>query len=337
MTGVLVMGAGSVGCFVGGLTQLAGVPVHFVGRPRVLAALRKHGLRLTDQDGLDRRIPATELRLHELPPPGLKPDLALLCVKAGATVEAATGLGLTLPEGTPVVSLQNGIGNADLARAAVPQLHWHAGMVPYNVAELGPGHYHRGTGGALAAQADATDTALAAWQTALARVGMQLDLHADLAPVQWGKLLLNLNNPVNALSGRPLRDELLQRGYRRVLAALQEEALGLLDAAQRPVAQLTPLPPRRLLTVLRLPTPLFRLVAARMLRMDAQARSSMADDLAQGRTTEIDALCGEIVRLAGSLGRRAPLNARMLALVQAWPKRRQPYTAAELVKAVGLS
>jgi 2-dehydropantoate 2-reductase len=337
MTGVLVMGAGSVGCFVGGLTQLAGVPVHFVGRPRVLAALRKHGLRLTDQDGLDRRIPATELRLHELPPPGLKPDLVLLCVKAGATVEAATGLGLTLPEGTPVVSLQNGIGNADLARAAVPQLHWHAGMVPYNVAELGPGHYHRGTGGALAAQADATDTALAAWQTALARVGMQLDLHADLAPVQWGKLLLNLNNPVNALSGRPLRDELLQRGYRRVLAALQEEALGLLDAAQRPVAQLTPLPPRRLLTVLRLPTPLFRLVAARMLRMDAQARSSMADDLAQGRTTEIDALCGEIVRLAGSLGRRAPLNARMLALVQAWPKRRQPYTAAELVKAVGLS
>lgn len=337
MTGVLVMGAGSVGCYIGGLTQLAGVPVHFVGRPRVLAALRKQGLHLTDQDGLDRRIPALELRLHDAPPAGLKPDLVLLCVKSGATVEAATALGLTLPEGTPVVSLQNGIANADLARAAVPQLRWHAGMVPFNIAELGPGHYHRGTGGALAAQGSAADAALAAWQTALARVGMRLQLHADLAPVQWGKLLLNLNNPVNALSGRPLREELLQRGYRRVLAALQQEALDLLDAAGRPVAQLTPLPPRRLLALLRMPTFVFRLAAARMLRIDAKARSSMADDLAQGRTTEIDALCGEVVRLAEGLGRQAPLNARMLGLVQAWPTRRHPYAPAELLRALGLA
>lgn len=337
MTGVLVMGAGSVGCFVGGLTQLAGVPVHFVGRPRVLAHLRKNGLRLTDQDGLDRHIPPLQLRLHEEPPAGIKPDLVLLCVKSGATAEAATALALTLPEGTRVISLQNGIGNAVQARAVAPQLRWHAGMVPFNIAELAPGHYHRGTGGALAAEGGATDGALAAWQIALAGVGMKLKLHADLAPVQWAKLLMNLNNPVNALSGRPLRDELLERGYRRVLAALQEEALDLLDAAQRPVAQLSPLPPRRVLKLLRLPTPLFRLVAARMLRIDAKARSSMADDLAQGRTTEIDALSGEVVRLARSLQRTAPLNARMQALVQAWPQRRQPYSPRELLNAIGLS
>lgn len=331
------MGAGSVGCFIGGLTQLAGVPVHFVGRPRVLTALRKNGLRLTDQNGQDRRIPALELRLHEQPPAGLKPDLVLLCVKSGATAEAATALGLTLPQGTPVVSLQNGVGNAGLARATVPQLHWHAGMVPFNIAELAPGHYHRGTDGSLAAEGRTADVALAAWQTALARMGMKLHLHEDLAPVQWGKLLLNLNNPVNALSGLPLRAQLLERGYRRALAALQQEALDLLDAAQRPVAQLTPLPPRRLLQVLRLPTPLFRLVAARMLRIDDEARSSMADDLAVGRTTEIDALCGEIVRLAQGLNRQAPLNTRMQALVEAWPKRRRPHSPGELLRALGLS
>jgi len=331
------MGAGAVGCFIGGLTQLAGVPVHFVGRPRVLAHLRKQGLRLTDLDGLDRLIPALDLRLHEQPPAGIKPDLVLLCVKSGATAEATTTLGLTLPEGTPVVSLQNGITNADLARATVPQLRWHAGMVPFNIAEIAPGHYHRGTAGALAAEGNERDVALAAWKTALGRVGMGLALHDDLAPVQWAKLLLNLNNPVNALSGRPLRDELLQRGYRRVLAALQQEALALLDAAGQALARLTPLPPHRLPLLLRLPTPLFRLAAARMLHIDAEARSSMADDLATGRTTEIDALCGEIVRLAQGLHRDAPLNARMRSLVEAWPKRRRPYTPAELLRAMGLS
>jgi 2-dehydropantoate 2-reductase len=69
--------------------------------------------------------------------------------------------------------------------------------------------------------------------------------------------------------------------------------------------------------VLRLPTPLFRRIAARMLRIDPQARSSMADDLALGRATEIDALSGEVVRLAASLGVRAPLNEAMVARIQA--------------------
>jgi len=58
-----------------------------------------------------------------------------------------------------------------------------------------------------------------------------------------------------------------------------------------------------------------------MLRIDPEARSSMADDLAQGRATEIDALCGEVIRLAQANGTSAPLNARMVALVQAWPQR----------------
>ena len=85
---------------------------------------------------------------------------------------------------------------------------------------------------------------------------------------------------------------------------------------------------------MRLPTPLFRLVAARMLRIDPQARSSMADDLALGRTTEIDALCGEVVRLAARLGRSAPVNARMAELVTAWAQRPLPWSPAELKAAL---
>ncbi len=336
MSGVLIMGAGSVGCYLGGLLMLAGVPVHFVGRPRVLQALRSHGLRLTDRAGLARHLPAAQLSLHEAPPAGLKPDLCLLCVKSGATAEAAAELAAVLPAGTLLVSMQNGLGNAELAHRSAPGLDCRAGMVPFNVAELAPGHYHRGTDGALAVQGSPSDTALAALLSAFAGVGTALELHADLAPVQWGKLLLNLNNPINALSGRPLREQLLQRGYRQVLAALQEELLDLLDAAHLPVAKLTPLPPRALLRLLRLPTPLFRLAAARMLRIDASARSSMADDLAQGRTTEIDALCGEVLRLARRLQRSAPLNARMQGLILAWPQRRQSYTPAELLRALGL-
>ncbi len=315
---LLVMGAGAIGCYLGGCLQAAGVPVVFVGRARVLAALRTHGLTLTDLDGGTQHLPADTLSLHEQIPAGLAPALVLLAVKSGATAEAAAALAAALPAGTPVVSMQNGLSNASVGAAAAPTLRWLAGMVPYNVAELGPGRYHRGTTGVLAAQ---DDPALRARAADFERAGLRLQLHADLRAVQWGKLLLNLNNPVNALSGRPLRAQLMDRGYRQCLAALQTEALQLLRAAGIAPAQVAALPPQRVPTLLRLPTPLFKLIAARMLRIDPQARSSMADDLALGRATEIDALCGEVVRLAEAQGLTAPLNARMVALVQAWPQR----------------
>jgi 2-dehydropantoate 2-reductase len=310
---VLVMGAGSIGCYVGGCLQAAGVPVTFVGRARVLAELRRHGLRVTDLLGHDHHLHARDLTLAEGVPQASAPSLVLLCVKSAATAEAASGLAAALPPGTPVLSLQNGVLNAPAAARAAPALQVLPGMVGFNVADVGKGHWHRGTDGYIAAQ-DAP--VLRQWQDVFANAGLPLQLHADLQTVQWGKLLLNLNNPVNALSGLPLRAQLLNRTHRRLFADLVAEALPLLREAGIEPARLTPLPWNALVRLLRMPTPVFRLVAARMLRIDARARSSMADDLALGRPTEIDALSGEIVRLAERLGRSAPLNARMVERIR---------------------
>jgi 2-dehydropantoate 2-reductase len=309
---VLVMGAGSVGCFVGGRLAAAGADVLFVGRPRVLTALRLNGLNLTDLEGGDVRLAAAGLRLAESPSAPV--GLVLLCVKSGATAAAARELAASLPAGTPVLSLQNGVANAEVAAAAAPGLLWLPGMVPFNIAELAPGRYHRGTAGTLAAQ---KHPALIPWLPLFAKAGLPLQLHPQLAPVQWGKLLLNLNNPVNALSGRPLRAQLLDREYRKVLAALQDEALQALRAARIRPAAMAGCAPRRLPGLLRLPTWAFRLLVGRMLRIDERARSSMADDLMHGRVTEVDALCGAVVRLARAQGVDAPLNARMISLLAA--------------------
>jgi 2-dehydropantoate 2-reductase len=305
------MGAGAVGCFVGGSLQLVGAEVHLVGRPRMLSALSSEGLTLTDLDGRRQTLAPSTLRLHESVPPDLHPGLVLLCVKSGATHATAAALGTVLPPGTPVLSLQNGIGNAGRGRDAAPSLHWLAGMVPFNLTELSPGHLHRGTSGMLAAQ---NDPSLQAWQPAFADAALPLALHADMQAVLWGKLLLNLNNPVNAVSGLPLKAQLMDRGYRRVLAALQTEALAVLKTAGIRPARVGGVAPTLLPWLLRLPDALFTRLAARMLRMDDQARSSMADDLALGRPTEVDALCGEVVRLAQVHGCKAPLNRGMVDL-----------------------
>ena len=97
---LLVMGAGSVGCFVGGSLQAAGARVHYVGRPRVLDALRVQGLTLTDLTGRRQHLAAASLKLSQTVPT-LQRSLVLLCVKSGATREAALALARAMPAGTP--------------------------------------------------------------------------------------------------------------------------------------------------------------------------------------------------------------------------------------------
>jgi len=314
---VIVMGAGSIGGWVGGRLAAAGVEVHFVGRTAAMQAWRANGLTLTDLDGGQAKLRGDALLQYETPPSPPGPPsgaLVLLTVKSGGTRAAAQQLAAVLPPGTPVLSLQNGIGNADDGAAVAPALAWIAGVVAFNVVELAPGHLHRSTSGGIFVQAHPS---LAPWLSVFGAAGLDITTHDDLRPLQWAKLLLNLNNPVNALAGLTLRMQLLDRDCRCVTAALQDEALAALAAAGMAPARLTPLSPHLVTHVLRLPTPLFRVLASRMLRIDANARSSMADDLARGRPTEIDAICGAVVRLAQAHGGDAPLNRRMVELLSA--------------------
>jgi 2-dehydropantoate 2-reductase len=144
----------------------------------------------------------------------------------------------------------------------------------------------------------------------------RLRLSTEMPAIAWGKLLINLNNAVNALSGRTLLEQLRARDYRRVVAASILEALGLLEAAGIEPAKIGPVPPRLLPHVIASPDLIFNNLFLKIQKIDVHARSSMADDLRAGRPTEIDYLNGEVVRLAMRLGRKAPVNETIVALIR---------------------
>ena len=152
------------------------------------------------------------------------------------------------------MSFQNGLGNAAVLKRHLPGQQVLAGMVPFNVVNRGRGAFHQGTEGALEVERHA---ALAAFEGSFVAAGLPLVQHADLRPVQWAKLLLNLNNSVNALSGLPLKEQLSQRSFRRCVALAQEEALALLGRAGIRVARLTPIPPALIPKLLSVPDWLF--------------------------------------------------------------------------------
>ncbi|VWB40434.1 2-dehydropantoate 2-reductase [Burkholderia lata] len=309
---VCVFGAGAVGCYLGGRLAAAGANVTFVGRARIGDAIHRHGLTLTDQRGYRATLAPADVVFATDPAAAAAARLVLVAVKSAATRDAAVQLAGVLRPGTVVISFQNGLHNADVLREALPQATVLAGMVPFNVIEREPGAFHQGSAGVLAAEAS---SALTPFAGAFARAGLPLALHRDMPAVQWAKLLLNLNNSVNALANLPLRDELAQRAYRRCVALAQREALHWLARAAIRPARLTPLPAGWLPAVLDLPDPAFRVLGGRMLAIDPLARSSMSDDLAAGRATEVEWINGEVVRLAAHFGGQAPVNARLCALV----------------------
>jgi len=306
---IAVLGAGAIGCWVGGRLAASGEDVTLIGRPRVLDELRD-GLTVTElgeKTWTARPVLATEASAAR------DADVVLVTVKSAATAAAGAELA-GIQSAAIVISLQNGVHNAEVLRAALPGRIVLAGMVGYNVARVAPARYHRGTSGEILVEAH---PALEPLLLACKKAELACEARADMPAVQWGKLVMNLNNAINALSGKPLFEELSDRDFRRCLAAAQREALDVLAAAKQPVAKLLALPPRWVARILPMPDWAFRRIANRVAAVDPQARSSMQDDFRQGRPTEIGYLQGEVVALAEQYGLAAPINAKLVALVRA--------------------
>lgn len=308
---IAIAGAGSIGCFVGGMLASAGRDIAMLARATMIADLKTGGLRLTSFEGLDRHIAADRLRLSDDGAVLADAGVVLVTVKNADTAAMAEIIARHASSDAIVVSLQNGIGNVAVLRERLGGRSVLGAMVPFNVVVPGAGHFHRATSGDIIVERSETRVV-----AQLSVPGLAVRETDNIEGVLWGKLLLNLNNALNALSGLPLRDELSQRVWRRLLARQMAEALTVMRAEGIVPVSSTPIPPAWTPYLLRLPDALFRMLAGRTVKIDPQARSSMWDDLQRGRTTEIDYLQGEILNRAIGHGIDVPLTRRVVALVK---------------------
>ncbi len=332
-----VLGAGAVGCYVGGkLVGARGVEVVFIGRPRLQAEVREFGLTLTDLAGEEVRVPVSEIVFETSPEALSGCDVVLCCVKSGHTAEVAESVRSILAPGALVASLQNGVSNARVLREHLGEQTVLAGIVAFNVVPHGRGRFEQTTKGGLLLQASER-AQLQGLVTACKQSGVGVSVHSDIERHQWSKLLVNLNNAVSALSDVPTQQMVLSERYRRVIASLMEEGLRVLKGAGVSPAPLRGLPLELLPRLLRMPTPVVRVVARAQLGANPEARSSMWEDLNRGRKTEVEFLNGEIVRVARKHGTQAPLNQRMVELVQQaeGAGKGSPKLAAEVLLRVG--
>jgi 2-dehydropantoate 2-reductase len=310
---IVVAGAGNVGCFVGGMLARGAHHVTLLVRPHLEEVLARQGLMLTDFEGLDEELAPDMIRRSVDPACLAVADIILVTVKSGDTAEMA---GLIRSYAKPeaiIVSLQNGVGNGGILKSALPRHDVRAGMVPFNIVAMGGGRFHRATSGDIVIE---KGPGWLGWTLSVS--GLSVHEREGIVPIQWGKLLMNLNNGLNALAGVPLRDQLRSMGWRRIMADQLAEAVRVLDAAGieavMPLSRRLPI--RIMPKILRLPSLLFNRVARAMLTVDPTARSSMWEDLEEGRRTEIDELQGMIVELGRETGIKTPINACVAELIR---------------------
>jgi 2-dehydropantoate 2-reductase len=306
-----VAGAGSIGCFVGGMLAASGRKVALLARPRVIGEIEANGLRLTSFEGFDRTIAASEMALSEDPAIFANVGAVLVTVKSADTAEIADLIAQHAPDDAVIVSLQNGVGNVSVLRQRLPGRRVLAAMVPFNVVAPGEGRVHRATSGDIVVEQDDAATA-----EKLSVPGLTVRATDNIEGVQWGKLLVNLNNALNALSGLPLRQQLANRAWRRLFADQIAEGLAAIRAEGIKPVSPTPIPSSWTPSLLRLPDTIFDILLGRTMKIDPEARSSMSEDLQRRRRTEVDYLQGVVVALAERHGLQVPLSRHIATLVK---------------------
>lgn len=308
-----VMGAGTIGCYMGGRLAQAGHEVTLVGRPWLREHLQE-GLTLTRFQQPDVQLSLGPTLRFTTDPAALRDtEVVLVTVKGRDTASAAQQISPHLSAGVTIISFQNGRHNAAVLREVLPQHTVVAGMVPFNVVRVPPARFHQGTSGELFIGAAPQSAAIA---RSLQHAGLPTLLSGDMDGVLRTKLIFNLNNAINALSGLPLKEQLSDPRFRRLTAAVFREGLAVFKAAGTPARRAGRMVPQIAPYMLSLPNWLLFRLAAPMIQIDPTARSSMWEDLERGRPTEIQDLNGSLVALAQEVGVPAPVNAHLVALIQ---------------------
>jgi 2-dehydropantoate 2-reductase len=285
---IVVLGAGSLGSLVGGLCAREH-RVTLVGRDPHIGAVRDSGLHVGG--GFDFTVhPAARTD----PPPTA--DLALVTVKAFDTEAAARDLADC--DLDAVCSLQNGLGNEEVLAAHLDGVL--AGTCTYGARLVEPGRVEcTGIGEIALGAPDGGDSARAGRVgRALQAAGIETAVADDMPRRRWEKLAINAGiNPTTALARVPngaLNNGPLagiaREAARETARVAREQGVDLGDEAA--VAALDG-----------------------VVEATAANTSSMLQDVAAGRRTEIDAINGAVLDRAG---RPVPVNRTLAGLVRAW-------------------
>lgn len=291
-----IIGAGSMGTLFGyHLTESADVTI-LETNPETARAIAQEGLRVND--GSARRV-----TIASSPRELFNSGVLFLFVKAVDTLRALRPFAGELNPATPIVSLQNGVGNEDAIKTAlggaVPVI---LGITTESSLTLGAGHVRSSEqGNTIIGAASAAPATARTVADLLTRSGLRASVVYDIRPHLWGKLVANAAiNAVSALLDCESGDILKDANAAHLAESLAEEAAAVASALKINLPFVNPWQ-----------------YVTQVIELGADSKSSMAFDLESGHPSEIDHINGAIVAFGRRTGTPTPYNDAMVRLIKA--------------------
>ena len=316
----LVIGAGAIGCLVGGRLSLAGNPVTLLGREKLANAVARAGLRLRAHDGhTDTAHPRAIIDLSQMTDFSTI-ELVLVTVKSFDTAAAMKPLVGKLAAPAHIISLQNGVGNEELLMEMFPNVPVVAGSITFPVTMPEPGLIaiakKSGTIG-LAAASPTADPLLAL--NALRAAGFRVEKFDDYRSLKWSKLMMNIiSNAIPAILDMPPAESLADD---RIFALEMEsiaETLAVMRAAGISPVDVPGYPVRWLARAVRwLPMPLLKLILKpKMVGGRGEKLPSLMLDVRRGRNqSEVNVLNKMVADTGKRFGVPTPVNTTISSLL----------------------
>jgi 2-dehydropantoate 2-reductase len=297
---IAIVGAGAMGSLFGSLLAEGGheVWLYDIWLDHI-QTVKQDGLRV-EREGKTRnvRLNAASDRTHI----GVS-ELVLIFVKSTHTQSAAESAAWLAGRDGWVLTLQNGMGNAETIAQHIPPSRILAGTTAHGATMLKAGSIrHAGAGPTTVGMwAGGKKEFYIAQKIAdqFTQAGIESAAVEAIRPVIWDKLLVNVGiNAITALTGIK-NGELLDLEVTRELSRLAVEEAAAVARVQGIEIRKDPA------------AHVFEVAAA-----TAANRSSMGQDVDQRRPTEIKAINGFVVREAQRMGINAPVNQALAALVE---------------------
>jgi 2-dehydropantoate 2-reductase len=297
-----ILGAGSLGCAIGGTLAAAGSDVTLIARSREhVDAVNARGLVLRDADGNDRIVKVAALTDAR----GLSPaDLVIVLVKSFHTEAAIEGYKQAVGDSTIVMSLQNGLGHEEVLEKAVGRARLLAGKTYVGGVLLAPGVVRAGVQGKLTLIGEPAGGISERAQRVAAefeRAGLKTTVSSNITGAIWDKLLVNTaTGALSAITRLP---------YGPLYAVPELEATAVAAVAEAfAVARA-----KGVTLSIKEPIDAWRMASA---GLGADFKASMLQSLEKGSVTEIDFINGAVVREGERLGVPTPVNRTLVACVK---------------------
>lgn len=318
---VLIYGGGAVGLGIASCLVRPPNHVEIVARDRTVAALRKEGLIRSGIFGRVHSPPETFTCCESLDHIGAPAyDFVLICTKSFDSTLAARDLaehGGRIGGGARFVLFQNGWGNAEALCERV-----HKSRI-YNARVITGFRRPRPNEVEVTVHADAIHvgslfgadlSAIEPLCRAIREGGIPCEETESIEKDLWAKMLYNCAlNPLGAVLGVPYGALAEEVSTRMLMKHVVEEVFAVMGKAGYR-------------THWGRPSEFLDVFYARLVPDTAGHKSSMLQDIAAHKRTEIDALNGVVVRLAREHGVAVPYNIALCNLIQfienrEWPAR----------------